>query len=119
MSLQADTINLDAPSLERLDEIQGGCGFGARVLDIVVVVIELHIWISGRSGLEGDGDVLWADGVIEDVRTVCPIIIEGFVYNIPSITFAFVMRDFINNMVLKSCNQGCICPRVGSDCWYT
>ncbi len=100
MCLQADAVDLDAPGFERLDEVLGSGGFGAGIFDVVVVVVQLYGRVGGGCGLEGDGDVLRADGVVEDVSTVGAVIVEGFVYNVPSIAFASVVGNFIGDVVL-------------------
>jgi len=98
--LQANAINLDASGFERLDEVESGRGLGAGVFYVIVIVVELHGRVCSRGGLKGDEDVFGADGIVEYVCAVGAVVIEGFVYNIPSVAFAFVVRDFIGNVVL-------------------
>lgn len=100
MRLQPDAVDFDTPGFERFDEVQSSGGFGAGVFDVVVVVVELYTGVGGGCCLEGDGDVFGADGVKEDVGTVGAVVVEGFVHNVPGVTFAFVVCDFIGNVVL-------------------
>lgn len=98
--LDADAVDFNAPGFERLDEVQLGGGFGAGAFDVVVVVVELYGGVGGCGGLEGDGDVFGADGVAEDVGAVGAVVVEGFVYDVPGVAFALVVRHFIGDVVL-------------------
>lgn len=50
---------------------------------------------------------------IEDINSVGPIIIEGFIHNIPTIALPFVMSDLVCNMVLHCRNESSIRPGTG------
>lgn len=132
MSLETNSINLDVASLKRLDNIQGGCGFGTRVLDVVIVVVQLDIRIVLSSCLECNGDVLRANldiisllslevrelepySVVKNVGSPSAIVIEGFVYYVPAVALTLIVGNLALNMSLKSRNQGCVCPRAGGN----
>ena len=113
--LQADAVDFDAPGFERFDEVQRGGSFGAGAFDVVVVVVELYGGVGGGGGLEGDGDVFGADGVVKDVGAVGTVVIEGFVCGVPGVAFAFVLGHFIGDVVFESGNQSFVCPYTRSD----
>jgi hypothetical protein len=52
---------------------------------------------------------------VEDVNAVCPIVVEGFIYDIPGVALPLVMCDLVGDVVLQSSNEGCICPGARSD----
>jgi hypothetical protein len=52
---------------------------------------------------------------VEDVNTVCPVVVEGFIYNIPGVALPLVVCDFVRDVVLQSSNEGCICPGARGD----
>jgi hypothetical protein len=58
MALQSYTVDLDTASLECCDNVLRSGGFGARVLNVVVVIIKLDIRIILSRGFECNGDVL-------------------------------------------------------------
>lgn len=68
MRFQADTVDLDLAGLKLFDQVVGGRCLRARVLDPVVVVIELDVFsclLDGFLGeLEGEEEVLRADCVV-------------------------------------------------------
>jgi hypothetical protein len=100
MPLQANAVDFGTSGLERLDEVERGGGFGAGVFDVVVVVVGLYGGVGGGCGLVGNGDVFRADGVVEDVGTIGAVVVEGFIYDILGITFAFAVGHFIGDVVL-------------------
>jgi len=51
-----------------------------------------------------------AYGVVEDVRPICPVIVESLVHNVPSVALPFIMCHLILDMVLQGRNKRCICP---------
>ena len=77
VALEADTVEWDACRLERLDEVEQRGRLGAGVLNVVLVDVELGGRVGGARGLESDADVGLAEGVVEDVRTPCAVIVEG------------------------------------------
>jgi hypothetical protein len=50
------------------------------------------------------------NSTVEDVNTICPIVVEGFIYDIPGIALPLIMCDLVGDVVLQSSNEGCICP---------
>ena len=78
VALEADTVERNARGLERLDEVeQGGC-LRAGVLDVVFVDVDLGARVCCASGVEGDLDVVRAEGIVEDVATPGTIIVADF-----------------------------------------
>lgn len=55
----------------------GNGGSGDAYLEVVVVVEELGFGVDFAGDLEGDGDVGFADGVVEDGFTVGAVFVEG------------------------------------------
>ncbi len=55
------------------------------------------------------------NSAVEDVNAVCPIVVEGFIYDIPGIALPLVMRDLVGDVVLQGSNEGCICPGARGD----
>lgn len=64
MGFEADTVYVGV-SLDGFDEVEGGGVFGAKRLDAVVVVEEVHGEVvgfdGGFGGWEGEGDIGFAD----------------------------------------------------------
>lgn len=58
------------------------------------------------------------DGRVEDINSVGSVIIQSFVYNIPAVALALIMRDLVRNMVLHGSNESRISPRARSYCNY-
>jgi hypothetical protein len=77
VGLHADAIDFGAVSFDELDNVLGTGGFCTRGFDVVVVVKELSTGVCGSSGGEGDGDVCWSDGVVEDVGAVGTVLVES------------------------------------------
>lgn len=75
---------------------------------LLVVVVQLRVWVcSGGSG-ESNRDVCLSNGGEEDVvsQRGAAVIRDGLVDYIPSVAFAFVVSDFLGDVVLKDLNQG-------------
>jgi len=98
--LQIDAVDFDTSGLEKLDEVKRRGGFGAGVFDVIVVVVEPYGGVGGGYGPVCNGDVFGADGVVEDVGTTGAVVVEGFIYDISDITFAFVLGYFIGDVVI-------------------
>jgi hypothetical protein len=75
MALQTDAVEGSVGALERADEVEHRCQLPALVFDVVIVDIELRIRISRTSGLEGKGDVVFPEDVVEDVRAPGTVVI--------------------------------------------
>lgn len=118
MALQSYTVDLDAASLECCDNVLRSGGFGARVFNVVVIIIKLDIRIILSCRFECNGDVLCSDlgfyqsdvfpgigpttyRIVEHVRSVGTIIVESFIYHIPAIALAFIVSNFTLNMGLE------------------
>jgi hypothetical protein len=78
MGLETNTIDLNAPGLNELDDAESTLVLGTAVLEVVVVVVELGGWVSSSSHAEGDGHVLFADDAEENVVTVRAVFVECF-----------------------------------------
>jgi hypothetical protein len=70
MSLQTDAIDFDAGILNELHDAPRARCFVPAVFKVIVVVVELCGWICSGCGSEGDGEVGFADGCVEDVCAV-------------------------------------------------
>ena len=77
VALEADTVEWDACGLERLDEVEQRGRLGAGVLNIILVDVELGGGVGSARGLESNADVGLAEGVVEDIRAPCAVIVEG------------------------------------------
>ena len=77
MALQTDAVDLGVVGFDQFDDVLGGGCFVAGVFNAVVVVVELRGWVCGGGGSEGDGDVGFADGFVEDVVAVGAVFVEG------------------------------------------
>ena len=78
VALETDTVEPNARGLERLDEVeQRGC-LRAGVLDVVFVDVDLGARVCCASGVEGDLDVVRAEGIVEDVATPGAIVVASF-----------------------------------------
>ena len=76
MALESDTIERHAGGLEGLDEVEQRRGLRAGVLNVVLVDVELGVRIGRTRCLKGDADVGGTEGVVEDVRAPCTVIVE-------------------------------------------
>lgn len=106
MGLHANTIDLCAVLLDELDDALGAGGFGSCGFDVVVVVEELCARVGGGGSSEGDGDVGFADGIVEDVGAVGAVFVERFVDDVPLEAFALVVGDFLRDVVLQDADEG-------------
>ena len=121
VGLEAGAVDADPLGFDAGDDLLGGGGLGAGVLDVVVVVVELD---GGRSGFggrgEGDGEVGGADGVVPDVRAVGAVVVQGLVDNVPRVTAGVPVRDQVGDVVLHHGDEGGVGPRggrVGEPVW--
>lgn len=101
VALQTDAVDAGAAvGLDLLDEGDGVGGLGAGVLDVVVIVVELGGRVGGGGGGKGQGDVLEAQGGVEDVGAVAAGVVEGFVDDVPGVALALVVADFAGDVRL-------------------
>jgi hypothetical protein len=77
VSLQADSVDLDSVGFDKLDNVECTGGLGARVLDVVVVVVEFDTWVGGRGGCECNGNIGFSNGLVPQTRAVRSILIES------------------------------------------
>lgn len=130
VALESDAVNLDVAGLEGLDDVPGGGGFGARVLDVVVIVVQLDVGVVESSSLECDGDVLGSNlallacscevshgaySVVEDINPVGTVVIESLIDHVPGIALALVMGDFTLDMFLQCSDERGVGPGAGRD----
>ena len=134
VALQTDAVDLGVVGFDQFDDVLGGGCFVAGVFNAVVVVVELRGWVCGGGGSEGDGDVGFADGFVEDVLAVGAVVVEGctlltrsdadtggtvghtFVNNIPGNTLALVVSNHLGDMVLHGLDECLVGPGSTSDC---
>ena len=76
VALEADTVYRHALLLERLDEVEHRGRLRARLLDVVVVDVQLRVRVCRAGGLKCDGDVGGVERVVEDVRPPGTIVVE-------------------------------------------
>lgn len=77
VALQTDAVDLGVVGFDQFDDVlRGGC-FVAGVFDAVVVVVQFRGWVCGGGCGEGDGDVGFANGFVEDVLAVGAVVVEG------------------------------------------
>lgn len=77
MALETDAVDLGVVGFDQFDDVLGGGCFVASVFDTVVIVVQFCGWVCGGGGGEGDGDVGFADGFVEDVLAVGAVVVEG------------------------------------------
>ena len=76
VALEADTVNRDAVGEELFDEVEHRGRLRARLLDVVVVDVQLRVRVRRAGGLKCDGDVGRVESVVEDVRAPGTIVVE-------------------------------------------
>ena len=76
VALEADTVNWHTVGDELLHEVEHRGDVRARVLDVVVVDVQLRGRVGGARSLEGDRDVARAERVVEDVGTPGSVNVE-------------------------------------------
>lgn len=77
VALETDPVDLGVVGFDQFDDVLGGGCFGAAEFDAVVVVVQFHGWVCGSGCGEGDGDVGFADGFVENVVAVGTVFVEG------------------------------------------
>lgn len=77
MALQTNTVDLDAPGLDELDDTERALVLGLAVLEIVIVIVQFCCWVGCCGHAEGDGHVLLADDAEEDVVAVGAVFVQG------------------------------------------
>jgi hypothetical protein len=129
---------LDLPGLQFFDQVVGRCCLGTRVLEPVIVVVELDIFASLLYGflgeLKGEEEILGPDGIVplkktwklsegqEGVKWGCTynaggegsVTVQSFVYHVPWVAAVTPVSDQSVNMVLHDGCQSCGSPGTGS-----
>ena len=85
VALEADAVERHAGREELLDEVEHGCRLGARLLDVVVVDVQLRVRVRRARRLERDRDVGRAERVVEDVRAPRTVVVERLVHDVPGV----------------------------------
>lgn len=102
--------------MHKTDNVEGGIGLCAVELEGKVVVVQLGGRVGGGGGLEGDGDEVGAEGGEEDAVAECAVaVVESFIDDVPRITGAFVVADYIGNVGLDGGCEGVARPLCGGD----
>ena len=78
MTLKTNAVQRDSIGLELLDQVHHGGVLRTTILEVVVVDIQLDGRVGGLGCFEGNGNVVLAEGVVEDAGAVCSILVEGF-----------------------------------------
>ncbi len=91
VGLQADAVDRDATGLEVLDHVVDALRLGVRpVLDVVVVVAQLHARVGGPRGPERHLDPVVTGG-LQVRRPTAAVLGEGLVDHVPVGEFALVV----------------------------
>lgn len=77
MSLQPNATDIDSVRLNELDDALSTLELRARVLEVVIVVVELCLGVHFLGDGECDWDERLADGVVEDRVAVCTILVQS------------------------------------------
>lgn len=117
VALETDTVDLDASSLDEVDNSQSGGQLGTGEFDGIIVVVELGGGVGSGGGGEGDGDVVLSDGLVKDVVTVGSITVvrQGLVHHVPGVAFTLVVSHFVGDVGGHGRREGVIGPCVGGD----
>ena len=132
MRLEAHAVDLNALGLDAGDNFAHGSVLGAGALDVVVVEDQLDVGTDGLGGgggeLEGKGNVLRANVLIKDVRSVGSIVtasmsaatsskegqrntLERLIDDIPAVARTAVVLHSLGDVVLHGRLEGGIGPR--------
>ena len=98
-----NAVNGDACCDPFLDVGDYACGdFGvAGGVEVVVVDVELRIGVGGSGSLEGDGDKVLAENIIEDRGAHATVLVEDLVHDVPSVDLALVAGNEGCHVVLE------------------
>lgn len=116
MRLEAHAIDLNPTSLKLRDELLGYRGFVAGVLNVVIVVVQLHAQVivgdGLRGGLKGEEEVLGANGVVPNVGLpgAGGRVAESLIHHIPRIAPVTKVCDEIDNVVDENGAEGLVGP---------
>ena len=91
MRLESDAIEWHARGLQRLHKVEERRRLRARILDVVLVDVQLRIRIRRARSLERDLDVGRAEGVVEDVRATGAVVVEGLIDDVPAVDLALIV----------------------------
>ena len=83
VALEADTVDRHALLLERLDEVEHRGRLRARLLDVVVVDVQLRVRVRRASRVERDLDEARAERVVEDVLAPGTVVVERLCILLP------------------------------------
>jgi hypothetical protein len=98
MRLHAHAVDACAGVLDEGDDACGALLLGTRVLDVVVVVVQLGVGIGRSRGFKGDGDVLFSYHVVEDILPVGSVFVERLVHYVPGVAFALVVSHHVRDV---------------------
>jgi hypothetical protein len=133
VSLETDSVDLDAVGLDQLDNFKSTGGLGTGVFDVVVVVVELDGRVCSGRGGKCDGEVGLADGVVPDTGAITSVLIESYsnldmncieelefeirtlIHNVPCVALSLVVGNDVGDVVLQSRNQRGIGPRTAGN----
>ena len=116
VTLKPNTINLDASPLQLLDQILRCGALGTGILNVVVIVVQLHAQpiLLHRLGrrFERHGHILLPDILQPYVTRVSSggAVSKGFVDDIPAIAAIAEMLDESGDVFLEDCREGGIRP---------
>ena len=117
VGLQADAIDPNAFLAQGLDNVLGRHSLGAGGLQVVVIVVQLGLGVDLGGGLEGQLDVVRAEGVVEDGLAVGAVVVQGLVDDVPGVALALPVAHDVGDVVdddgleLLGGPRGCLDPR--------
>lgn len=99
------------------DQLLGSSRLRAWRFDVAVVAIEFIPVVSSCGGGKDDADAPRSDDLEEGVISQCAVVIEGFVWDVPSIALTGPVGGFVCHMLDECCSQVFLGPGVGGDCF--
>ena len=105
VTLHSYRIDPDTACLEVLDKADDG-GALARLVHVVVVVVEFYIRVSLMGTLESPWDEFFSEYLVELAVTVTAVFEDGFVHDIPSVNLALVACDNGGDMLFHPILEG-------------
>lgn len=79
MRLQTGSVNLGSIRFNKIhDSLGTGC-LCSGGLDVIVVVVQLDIRVCRCSGCKCNGEVRFANMLVENVVAVCAVLVESYI----------------------------------------
>jgi len=117
VSLSTNTMDGDTTADETVDQSNEVGELGARVVQVVIVKVQLCAGVGSSGGLEGNINELLAEKPVEDGVTECTVVLEDFVENVPVHDLALILGHDGGDVVLNDLGQGSSIGNVGDPTW--